>query len=410
MALTDLKVRNARPMAEKNFKLSDGHGLYLLVTQCGGKLWRWKYRFDGKEKLMSFGAYPLVSLSAAREAHIEARRTLAKGADPMAGRKAQKEVVPEVVNPFRQVAELWFEKWRTDKDVKYVENTETRLNNDVLSAIGSRPINEIQAPELVEMILAIESRGASDVARRAHQTTSQIFRFGIAHGLCKQNPAQMFKPGDVLKKIKVVNFARVEKSELPSLFKKIEYYDGSPVTRLAMKLMALVFLRTSELIGGEWSEINFKEARWDIPKQRMKGGARPHIIPLSNQAISVLETLWNYRKNDQWIFPGDHDAKKHMSSNTILKALERMGYKGEMTGHGFRGIASTLLHENGFDPEHIEMQLAHAPENDVAAAYNFAKYLKPRRTMMQWWADYLDRLLQEAELASRSLTVEAAVN
>jgi integrase len=403
MALTDLKVRNARKTAQKNYKLSDGHGLHLLVTRSGGRLWRWKYRFAGKEKLMSFGTYPEISLSAAREALFNARRTLAKGVDPMAERKLQKESVREVENPFRQVAELWFEKWRTDKNSKYVENTDSRLRNDVLSVIGQRPIDEIQSPELVEMILAIESRGASDVARRAHQMTSQIFRFGIAHGLCRQNPAEMFRPSDVLKTVRVVNFARVEKSELPRLFKKIEYYDGSPVTRLALKLMALVFLRTSELIGGEWGEINFKEARWDIAKQRMKGGTRSHIIPLSNQAISVLETLWNYRKNDRWMFPGDRSAEKHMSNNTILKALEHMGYKGEMTGHGFRGVASTLLHENGFDHEHIEMQLAHAPENDVSAAYNFAKYFEPRKEMMQWWADYIDRLLEETDRASQSL-------
>lgn len=279
---------------------------------------------------------------------------LASGKDPMAEKKSRKAAqrakasAPIIVNPFRKVALQWFAQWKAGKVERYILCTERRLDADILSRIGDRPIDETRPPEIVDMILAIEARGAEDVARRALQMTSSIFRHGIARGTNRQNPAGAFKPKDVLKTVKTVNFARIELLELPALLHAIEYYEGSPITRLALKLMCLVFLRTSELIAGEWNEINWAEARWDLSKDKMKGRKRPHIVPLSRQAITILEVLRNYRKDDRWLFPGDHDTKKYMSNNTILKALERMGFKGRMTGHGFRGIASTLLHEKGY--------------------------------------------------------------
>ena len=397
MALTELQVRNARPK-DKNYRLSDGHGLYLLITTMGGKLWRWKFRFQKREKLMAFGSFPLVTIAAARKAHFEARQILAQGLDPVDERKKksarESNAKRVVLNPFRDVATAWFEKWKADKDTRYVQFTEGRLRNDVLIQIGDREINEIEAPEIVKMVCKIEERGASDVARRALQLTNQIFRFGIAHGLCKQNPAAMFRPSDVLKRVKSENFARVNVDELPGLLHKIEYYGGSPVTNFALKLMALCFLRTSELIAGEWAEINFEKRHWDLPKEKMKGRKRPHVVPLPRQAMALLGNLANY-SDGRWLFPSERGPDKHMSNNTILGALDRMGFKGKMTGHGFRGTASTVLHELGFQHEHIELQLAHAPENDVAAAYNHALYLKQRSEMMQSWADYLDRALAE---------------
>jgi integrase len=315
----------------------------------------------------------------------------------MAEKKAQraaekaKSVPPLILNPFRKVALEWFAQWKAGKVERHALYIERRLEVDILARIGDRPIDEIKPPEIVEMILAIESRGAEDVARRALQIANSIFRYGIARGTNHQNPAGAFKPKDVLKTVKTVNFARIGRSELPSLLHAIEFYEGSPLTRLALKLMSLVFLRTSELIAGEWKEINWAEARWDLPKEKMKGGKRPHVVPLSRQALRVLEELRNYGKNDRWLFPGDRDRKKHMSNNTILKALERMGFKGKMTGHGFRGVASTLLHEQGYEHEHIELQLHHGPEDDVSAAYNYAKYIEPRKRMMQDWADFLEK-------------------
>ena len=399
MALTDTKVRSVRAR-ESAYRLPDGHGLYLLVTPSGGKLWRWKYRFHGKEKLMSFGAYSIVSISAARDAHEEGRKILARGADPMAEKKAllQTQDPAKVANPFRDVETKWFEKWQAEKDERYVKNARARIDEDILPEIGDRPINDIKPPDVVAMILKIEKRGAADVARRALQMTDQIFRYGLTQGYNAHNPAGAFKPKDILKKIKRENFKRVSAAELPELLRRIHSYPGSPITRLAVKLMAYVFLRTSELIEGQWPELNWKEARWDIPKERMKGAKQPHIVPLSRQTIEVLKELWIYRKNDIWMFPGER-TNDHMSNNTLLGALETMGYKGKMTGHGFRGIASTILHEMGYESEHIETQLAHGPADEIKGAYNWAKYLEPRRKMMQDWADYLDKRLAEVSPA-----------
>jgi integrase len=397
MALTDLKIRNAKPK-DVPYRLADSGGLYLYLSPAGGKLWRWKYRFAGKEKLMSFGAYPEISLLAARTAHQEQRRKLAVGTDPMAERKAEKTVqLRQIENSFEHVAKTWFAKWKQGKCERHASYTERRMEADILPRLGQRPIAEIQPPDIVAMVLAIEERGATDVARRALQTTNQIFRYGLALGVVRQNPAAAFRAGDVLPQKPTENFPRLDKAELPELLRKIEFYSGSPITRLAMKMMAQVFVRTSELISAEWKEFDIKEARWDIPKERMKGGKRPHIVPLARQTVAVLKELWNYRKNEKWVFPGDRDDKKHMSNNTILGALKRMGYRGEMTGHGFRGIASTILHEQGYNHEHIELQLHHGPDNDVSAAYNHAKYLEPRKELMQEWASFLDETLNSGK-------------
>lgn len=408
MALTDLKIKNAKKRAAA-YRLADGGGLHLYVTSAGGKLWRWKYRFDGKEKLMSFGPYPEITLADARVIHLEHRRKLLSGTDPMAEKKAKKtaQQIQEVQNPFERVAKGWFAKWKHGKCERHASYTERRMNADILPLLGPRAIETIQSPDIVAMVQAIQERGATDVARRALQTSNQIFRYALALGYVKHNPAATFRPSDVLPQKSTENFARLDKADLPGLLRKIEFYDGSPVTRLAMKLMALVFVRTSELIGAEWKEFDIKEARWDITKERMKGGKRPHIVPLARQAVAVLNELWNYRKSERWVFPGDHDDKKHMSNNTILGALKRMGFKGEMTGHGFRGIASTILHEQGYNHEHIEIQLHHGPDNDVAAAYNHAKYLEPRKQMMQDWADYLEKTLNAGKPVPFMLRTES---
>jgi integrase len=265
-----------------------------------------------------------------------------------------------------------------------------RIEADILPSLGARPIAEIEAPELVAMTKAIEKRGARDIAKRALETTGQIFRYAIAHGYAKRNPASEIRPSDILKSTRKTNYARIDAKELPGLLRSIEVYPGTHVTRLALKLMALAFVRTSELIGAKWEEFDIEAARWNIPAERMKMRT-PHIVPLSRQALDVLDTLRTLTGESKWLFPGDRNAKKPMSNNTILKGLERMGYKGQMTGHGFRGLASTILHEQGYAHEHIELQLAHAPRNAVSAAYNHALYLEPRAKMMQDWADFLEQ-------------------
>jgi integrase len=417
MKLTDTKVRNAKAQ-EREYKLTDGHGLHLLVKPSGTKLWRWRYEFMGKEKQMSFGAYPETTLTAARGAHEDARKVLAGGFDPMAVKKdlargvvrtEAAKVQAITLHPFRDLALDWFAWWKVGKNARYIVSMENRMAADILPAIGDCEIADITPAQVAALVLAVEARGASDVARRALQATDQIFRWGITRGRTIHNPARAFRPRDILKSVEQQNFARVDVRDLPALLKAIHYYDGSPVTKLAMQLMALVFLRTSEMIEGEWSEVNWKEARWDLPKGKMKGGRRPHIVPLSRQAIAVLHDLWNYRQGDgKWMFPGER-ANKFMSNNTILKALERMGYKGKMTGHGFRGVASTFLHENGYESDYIELQLAHGPEDSVKSAYNHAKYLEPRRKLMQDWADELEKLMAEGLAASKQPAGETSV-
>jgi integrase len=389
MPLTDTAIKKAKAGA-RQVKLSDEKGLYLLVTPAGSKLWRWKYRLDGKEKVMAFGAYPDVTLAQARDAMGEARKLLANGTDPMARRKADKVARQlSAENSFATVARLWWEHWKATRSASHTDYVLRRLEADVFPAIGSRPVDAIEAPELVAMVKAIAARGALDIAKRALQTTGQIFRYAIAHGHATRNPAADIKPGDILAARKKVNYARLDTRELPDLLRHIESYQGAPVTRLAMKLMALTFVRTSELIGARWHEFDLEAGRWDIPAARMKMKT-PHIVPLSTQAVNILKALQLVSGSGPLVFPGERDHEKPMSNNTILGALARMGYKGRMTGHGFRGIASTLLHEMGFNHVHIELQLAHQERDEISAAYNHATYLRERAAMMQQWADYLD--------------------
>ncbi|VVE42002.1 tyrosine-type recombinase/integrase [Pandoraea cepalis] len=393
MPLTHQQVLKVKP-TEKPQKLADGGGLYLLVNQAG-KYWRWKYRVDGKEKVMALGVFPDVSLAEAREAHQAARKLLASGTDPMAERKQQ--ALAPAGTTFSQVARQWWDHWSPSRSARHAEYVLRRMESDIFPTLGARPISEIQAPELVRMTKAIEERGALDIAKRSLQTCSQIFRYAIAHGSATRNPATEIRPSDILVSRRKQNYARVDAKELPALLRHIEVYQGSTVTRMAMKLMAMTFVRTSELIGARWVEFDLDNARWDIPPERMKMKA-PHIVLLSRQAVTLLQMLHTLTGHRELLFPGDRDFKKPMSNNTILKALERMGYKGQMTGHGFRGVASTVLHEQGWPHEHIELQLAHQERNDVSAAYNHALYLEPRAKMMQSWSDYLDRCVTGASV------------
>jgi integrase len=387
--LTDTEIKRAKA-TEKAYSMGDGGGLYLWVKPTGGKLWRWSYRFEGKEKLMSFGKYPDVSLALARDRHAEARKLLATGVDPMAQRKIEKRVLKvSSENSFQSVYARWLEYWQEGKSPRHVDSVRRRMAADILPCLGARPIAKIEAPELVAMANAIQDRGARDIAKRALETVGQVFRYGIAHGFAMRNPATEIRPSDILKSIPKTNYARIDAKELPALLRRIEVYQGKQVTRLAMKLMVMTFVRTTELIEAKWTEFDLDNARWDIPAGRMKMRT-PHIVPLARQALEVLEMLRELTGKGEWLFPGDFNAAQPMSNNTILKALERMGYKGRMTGHGFRGLASTILHEQGYAHDHIELQLAHAPRNAVSAAYNHALYLDPRARMMQDWADFLE--------------------
>lgn len=386
MALSDVAVRQAKPK-EKAYKLTDGAGLYLLVNQSG-KYWRYDYRFETKRKTIAYGVYPVLTLAEARERHLQTKRQLKAGIDPMAERQEERQAADLT---FQKVAQQWREQWKVGKTAKHDAEVWRRLELDVFMAIGDKPIAALTAAHVRDCLKAIEERGALDIAKRQLQKCNQIMRYAVAHDLIERNPVADIQPGDILPARKKRNYARLDAKDLPQLLCDIDGYVGSEHTRLALQLMALTFVRTSELIGATWGEFDLQGQRWDIPAERMKMRT-PHIVPLSRQAVAVLKKLQTLSYGRDYVFPADTGKPTHMSNNTILYALYRMGYRGRMTGHGFRGMASTILHEQGWPHPHIELQLAHQERNDVSAAYNHALYLAPRAQMMQAWADYADKL------------------
>ena len=399
MPLTDATCKNARcPDGTAHVRYADSGGLYLEALPAGGKHWRWKYRFAGKEKRLAIGTYPTVTLAQARQARDAARKTLLDGVDPVKAKfDTRLAIRTRMATNFEGVARAWFEHWKGPRTPRHTEYVMRRLEADVFPALGRMPITDITAPQLLAVAKSIERRGAVDIAKRALQTCGQIFRYAVAHGMLERNPAADIKPGDALKARKKTNYARLDGKEVPTLLRKIDTYQGTPHTRLAMQMMALTFVRTGELIAARWGEFDLEAAEWRIPAERMKMRT-PHIVPLSTQAVEVLATLHELRGLSDLLFPGERDHERPMSNNTILKALERMGYKHRMTGHGFRGIASTMLHELGFRHDIIELQLAHQERNAVSAAYNHATYLPERRRMMQAWADHLATLRRGAKV------------
>jgi integrase len=416
MPLTDTACRNAKcPKARTYQRFADAGGLYMEVTKTGAKLWRWKFRYDGKEKRLALGIYPAVGLADARKARDDARALLKGGTDPSeAKRDAKRAGEMKSETAFEKIARQWWQDWSANKAQRHAGYVLKRLETDAFPVIGSKAIGELAAPAFVRMAKKIEERGAADIARRVLQTCGQVMRYAVAHGLADRNPVADVKPGDVLRARQQVNFARVETAELPELLRKIEAYAGSPYTRLALRLIVLTFVRTGELIGARWQEFDLGAAEWRIPAERTKS-RREHLVPLSRQALEVLRTLIEAHgdpercKGEALLFPGERDHSKPMSNNTILKAFERMGYKGRMTGHGFRGVASTALNEMGYRPDVIEAQLAHVEENRVRAAYNHARYVEERRELMQAWGDYLDAVTQSSEVIPfRRQRVQAA--
>ena len=386
MPLTDSAVRAAKPR-EKSYKLADGHGMYLEVMPNGSKYWRLKYRVDGKEKRVALGVYPAVSLLAARKARDEVKGQLRAGLDPSHEKKRVKlQRSLDRENSFEPIAREWHEKRRDAWSERHADRIMKLLERELFPVLGGRPIAGISAPELLEVIRKIEARDAIELAHKAIQATSQIFRYAIATGRAERDPAPDLR--GALKTRTVVHMKRVSEAELPELMQKINAYEGDFQTRLALQFMALTFVRTSELRFAEWSEIDEKKKEWKIPAEKMKMRS-PHIVPLSKQALEVVEKLRELNGGGQFLFPSRSSTKKPMSENTILYALYRMGYHSRMTGHGFRGLASTILNEHSFNRDWIERQLAHSERDGVRAAYNHAEYLPERRKMMQWWGDYL---------------------
>jgi integrase len=391
--LSETKIRAAKP-ADRAYKLFDGAGLYLLVVpavrQAGArKWWRLDYRFGGKRKTISLGTYPEVSLLSARRRRDEARRMLAEGRDPAELRKAQKAEGTE--GTFRAVALEWHSRQSSRWDPGHAARIMRRLALHVFPVIGQRPIKEITAPEILTLLRSIEARGTIEAAHRVHQIISQVFRYAVATGNAERDPAADLK--GALQPVKSVSRAAItEPKAVGELLRAIDGYQGAMAVQCALRLAPLVFVRPGELRRAEWSEFDLDEGTWRIPAAKMKMRA-DHVVPLSRQAIAILRELQPLTGSGRYLFPSERTRDRPMSENTLNAALRRLGYRrDEMTAHGFRAMASTLLNEQGWPVDVIERQLAHAERNKVRAAYNRAEYLPERRKMMQAWADYLDAL------------------
>ena len=398
--LTDIAVRRA-VSAAKAFNLYDTGGLYVTVAPTGAKWWRLKYQFAGRERRMGLGRYPEVGMTEARQLRDDARAKLRRGIDPGAQRRSQRlagQLAAE--NGFEAIAREWLEtkqgQWVPDQSVK----VRTWLESHVFPWIGRRPIAELEAPELLSVLRRLVTRGTLNTAGRVRETISAIFRYAIATGRVQRNPAADLR--DALPKATQKNFAALTNpAEVAELLRAIDGYQGLPVTFSALRLSPLLFQRPGEIRAMEWSELDLDAAEWRIPpsRRKLRKAAKenprtlPHIVPLSTQAVQILRELQRLTGDGKLVFPSVRSRQRPMSDNTVNGALRRLGYsKEQMTGHGFRHMASTLLNELGWNPDAIERQLSHRDRDEVRGTYNLAQYMAERREMMQGWADYLDAL------------------
>jgi len=388
MPLTDRKVKQAKPK-QKDYKLADEKGLYLLVKVNGSKYWRLKYRYSGKEKLLALGVYPDVSLKDARLRRNTARTLLSKGQDPGEVKQQEKDAENiKAANSFESIAREWWQNQKENWSDRHANRVLKTLETDIFPYVGDKPIAEIQPPEILSAIRRVESRGALNISGRLLQRCSRIFRFAIQTGRATLNPA-----GDLqgtLKTRKVTHQHSLPRTELPKFLKRLNTYDGLIQTRLALRLLVLTFVRPGELRGARWEEFDLDAKQWRIPAERMKMKSE-HLVPLSKQAIALLNELKPFTGQYELVFSSGRNRHKPMSENTLLFALYRMGYKDRATPHGFRNTASSILNEQNFNSDAIERQLAHQERNKVRGAYtHHAEYLKERKRIMQWWANYLD--------------------
>ena len=396
MPLTNTAIRQAKPK-EKAKKLFDGNGLYLEVSPRGGKWWRLKYRIDGKEKRVSLGVYPAVSLREARERCIEARRLLANGVDPSENRKAKKATLLErKANSFEVVAREWFAKYSSSWSESHADRTIRRLERDIFPWIGEQPIADITAPKLLEVIRRIEERGVGETAHRALGNCGQVFRYAVATGRAERDLSSDLR--GALPPVKGTHFASVtDPQKVGEVLRALDNYQGTLTVQCALRLAPLVFVRPGELRHAEWKDIDMDKAEWCYTVSKTE---TPHIVPLCKQAMSILEELSQLTGRGRYVFPSARSVLRPMSENAVLAAMRNMGIsKEEMSGHGFRAMARTILDEVlGFRPDYIEHQLAHAVRDPNGRAYNRTAHLPERRKMMQEWADYLDKLKAGAKI------------
>ncbi|KFF72703.1 tyrosine-type recombinase/integrase [Pectobacterium sp. CHL-2024] len=389
MKLTARQVETAKPK-DKPYKLTDGAGLYLLVNTNGSRYWRLKYRYAGKEKLLSIGTYPDISLADARTKRGEAKKLLANGGDPSEEKQVEKQAkIAAVNNSFKLIALEWHEHKRPNWSKGYAEDILEYLKKDIFPYLGKRPITDIKPKDMLDVLRKMEQRGVLDKLKKTRQACRQIFTYAIVSGRAEYNPVTDL--AGVLKAPKQKHFPHLLADELGPFIQALNGYSGSRITQIATRLLMLTGLRTIELRSAEWQEIDFGKKIWQIPKERMKM-RRPHLVPLSTQVYDLLSELQNITGGFQLVFPGRNDSSKSMSEASINQVIKRVGYDKKLTGHGFRHTMSTILHEQGFNSAWIELQLAHVDKNSIRATYNHALYLDGRREMLQWYADYVDKL------------------
>ncbi|MDE1491645.1 tyrosine-type recombinase/integrase [Xenorhabdus bovienii] len=389
MPLTDIKVKTAKPM-DKAYKLTDGGGMYLLVKPNGSKYWRLKYRFVGKEKMLSIGVYPDVSLADARQKRDDARKILAAGGDPGEVKKADKLAQKlSTENTFEAIAREWHKQKADRWSLRYRDEIIDTFEKDIFPYLGRRPITEIKPMELLETLRRLEKRGALEKMRKVRQRCGEVFRYAIVTGRAEYNPAPDL--ATALATPKKTHFPFLTAEELPYFIRDLAGYTGSVITKTATQIIMQTGVRTQELRFARWEDIDFEKRLWEIPPEVMKM-KRPHIVPLSEQVVELFQSLKPITGMYPLVFIGRNDRTKPISKESVNQVIELLGYKGRLTGHGFRHTMSTILHEQGFNSAWIETQLAYVDKNAIRGTYNHAHYLEGRREMMQWYGDYIDGL------------------
>lgn len=389
MTLTARQVETAKPK-EKSYKLFDGGGLYLEVTAKGSRYWRMKYRFGGKEKRLAFGVFPTVTLAEAREMRNQAKKVLAAGGDPGEVKKEEKAIQKlSTGNTFEAIAREWHKSKADRWSLRYREEIIDTFEKDIFPYIGKRPIAEIKPLELLETLRKMEKRGALEKMRKVRQRCGEVYRYAIITGRAEYNPAPDL--ATALTPPKKQHFPFLTTEELPYFLKDLAGYTGSVITKTATKIILLTAVRTQELRFARWQDIDLEKGIWEIPAEVMKM-KRPHVVPLSKQVVELFNSLKPLSGHYELVFIGRNDHRKPISKESVNQVIELLGYKGRLTGHGFRHTMSTILHEKGFNSAWIETQLAHIDKNAIRGTYNHAQYMDGRREMMQWYADYMDEL------------------
>lgn len=401
MALTDLQIKNLKPK-EKLYRVADWGGLCIEITPSRGRHWRWRYRYHNKAQMMSLGSYPFVSLAEARRLRQEQHAILLSGKNPAREKKVKKrQASMEGIQTFKKVADEWHLSRESHMNAKYHKICGARLEQYIYPEVGAIPIAEITIPDIVHTIEIIGKDGRIETAKRMKQMMGQVFRYAQQKGLIEHNPAGDIR--DVLPTTKEKHHACISMEELPGLLKSMDDYSGRETVKLALRLLALTFVRTRELIEAKWEEIDWTRREWHIPPERMKM-RRPHMVPLCRQSIVILKRLRELNGTRPYVFYSPMGKTGHISNGSILMALRTMGYKNRMTGHGFRSLASTILNESGYNSDVIERQLAHQDADKIRSAYNRAQYAQKRRVMMQAYADILEGavLLNDGESVLQS--------